>query len=157
LTRLAHEPIHEPERETMSDQDLTENAADRMDYLGVDPNMPGDPSTFTCPDCHGTLWEIEEGNLLRYRCRVGHAFSSEALMNAQAEDVEGALYAALRTLEEHMSLTNRMLLRAKERGHNLIVQRLEETMRDLDGRLKLIRRVLENGSTYAYPRAEPHA
>jgi two-component system chemotaxis response regulator CheB len=36
----------------------------------------GKPSTFTCPDCGGTLWEMENGGLLRFRCHVGHAFSA---------------------------------------------------------------------------------
>jgi two-component system chemotaxis response regulator CheB len=32
------------------------------------------PSPFTCPDCGGTLWELNEGSLVRYRCHVGHSF-----------------------------------------------------------------------------------
>src|SRR5262249_13975549 len=31
----------------------------------------GRPSPFACPDCHGVLWELEEGKLLQFRCRVG--------------------------------------------------------------------------------------
>jgi hypothetical protein len=30
---------------------------------------PGKLSTFTCPECHGPLWELDEGDLIRYRCR----------------------------------------------------------------------------------------
>ncbi|NJL34749.1 MAG: hypothetical protein HC893_13980, partial [Chloroflexaceae bacterium] len=34
----------------------------------------GKPSPFACPDCNGILWEIQDGPLVRYRCRIGHAF-----------------------------------------------------------------------------------
>ena len=38
----------------------------QMDRIGA-------RSAFTCPDCGGTMWEIDEGNLVRFRCHVGHA------------------------------------------------------------------------------------
>ena len=60
----------------------------------------GKPTTFTCPSCNGTLWELQEGSLMRYRCHTGHAFSPDSLLAEQSEAVEGALYSALRALEE---------------------------------------------------------
>jgi two-component system chemotaxis response regulator CheB len=38
----------------------------------------GPPSPFTCPDCGGTLWEIKEPGLVRYRCHVGHGFTADS-------------------------------------------------------------------------------
>jgi len=40
---------------------------------------PGEPSPYSCPDCGGVLWELKDGELLRFRCRVGHAYTSETL------------------------------------------------------------------------------
>ncbi|MGA8531572.1 MAG: chemotaxis protein CheB, partial [Acidobacteriaceae bacterium] len=37
---------------------------------------PGDPSVFACPDCGGVLLEMEQNGFLRFRCRVGHAFTA---------------------------------------------------------------------------------
>ena len=157
LTRLVSEPPQGPEDFTMSEDDIAENASDRLEYAGVEPRVPGDPSIFTCPDCRGTLWEIKEGGLLRYRCRVGHAFSTEGLVGAQAQEVEAALYAALRTLEEHLSLTDRMRRRALEHGHRLIVARLEESIEELHNRTSLLRKVLEHGRTWHDPGSTEHA
>jgi len=37
----------------------------------------GRRSVLACPDCHGVMWEIEEGEVVRYRCHVGHTYSAE--------------------------------------------------------------------------------
>lgn len=68
----------------------------------------GKPSAYACPECHGVLWELEEGRLLRYRCRVGHAYTATALNIELSEQTESALWAALRALEEKVGLLRRL-------------------------------------------------
>jgi two-component system chemotaxis response regulator CheB len=77
-----------------------------------DENREGDPSVFACPDCHGVLWEVQEGKLLRYRCRVGHAYTAEALNIAMSEASEDSLWVAMRTLEEKTALLRRLAQRS---------------------------------------------
>lgn len=88
------------------------------------------PSGFSCPDCDGVLADIEHGR--RYRCRVGHAWTAEALLDAQGSAFERALWIALRSLEEKTALSRRMATHARERGNAGIAQRYdrqaEETM-----------------------------
>jgi two-component system chemotaxis response regulator CheB len=36
----------------------------------------GKRSLFACP---GVMWEIKEGDLIRYRCHVGHAYAAEPM------------------------------------------------------------------------------
>jgi two-component system chemotaxis response regulator CheB len=68
----------------------------------------GVPSAFACPDCGGVLWEIQNGNLVRFRCRVGHGFTMASLAEEQSDGVEDALWAAMRALEEKAALVTRI-------------------------------------------------
>jgi two-component system chemotaxis response regulator CheB len=62
-------------------------------------------SGFTCPNCHGSVWEIDDGGLPRIECRVGHAFSVDAFLGEQAIALEDAIWSAINALEERgMSL-----------------------------------------------------
>src|SRR5688572_5924505 len=62
--------------------------------------LNGPPSKLTCPDCGGALWELKEKALVRYRCHVGHGFSSESLRDGMDEKLEDTLWSALRAIEE---------------------------------------------------------
>jgi two-component system chemotaxis response regulator CheB len=66
------------------------------------------PVALSCPECGGALREITEGEVLRYRCHVGHAYDAELLLGAQTDVVERALWTALRALEDRAALLRRM-------------------------------------------------
>jgi two-component system chemotaxis response regulator CheB len=70
--------------------------------------LGGAPTAFACPSCHGALWELKDGNLTRYRCHTGHAFSPESLLAEQSDAVEEALYSALRALQEKATALRRL-------------------------------------------------
>lgn len=107
--------------------------------------VPGTPSVFTCPECHGTLWEIQDGNLLRFRCRVGHAYSAESMLAEHEESLEAALWSALRALEESTALARRMAASAREHNHTLLVTRYEQRAREQERHAALVRDLLLNG------------
>src|SRR5690606_26924000 len=64
----------------------------------------GEQVPFNCPDCGGVLWQVTEGELLRYRCHTGHAFTSSALLAQQTVKIEETLWVALRMFEERQNL-----------------------------------------------------
>lgn len=79
----------------------------------------GQPSVFTCPDCSGTLFIIQDGNLVQFRCRIGHIYSPESMLEAQDENVERLMWSATRALEEQSEYIKQMseqIAKAKDRG-----------------------------------------
>jgi two-component system chemotaxis response regulator CheB len=55
---------------------------------------------FTCPECHGALVRLEEGNLIRFRCHTGHAYTASSLLAEVTETVESMLWQSMRGMEE---------------------------------------------------------
>jgi two-component system chemotaxis response regulator CheB len=121
-----------------SPRDPAEQGTDALDTH----NLPGPPSPFTCPDCGGALWELRDGQMVRYQCHVGHAFSGDALVLAQSDGLEGALWTALRALEESSTLHRRMAAHARERGMTLIADAYEAHAHESEIRAKAVRRIL---------------
>ena len=105
------------------------------------PEPPrGPPSALTCPECHGPLWELDPAHRRRYQCRVGHAYSEEALVVAQGSAVESALWSALEALEERADFLGRLAARFGDKPR--LHERHRRASRDALDRAQLIRRAL---------------
>ncbi len=66
----------------------------------------GELTPFTCPECHGVLAKLKDGNISRFRCHTGHAYSGDVLMASIAENIEASLYNAMRGIDESIMLLN---------------------------------------------------
>ncbi|HVS75310.1 MAG TPA: hypothetical protein VHE11_00125 [Steroidobacteraceae bacterium] len=64
--------------------------------------------------CDGPL-SREPSESLRFRCRLGHAFTGASLGEANRRTVESSLWAAIRMLEQRANLDR---ARGKEEGHH---------------------------------------
>ena len=110
---------------------------------------PGEPSPYACPDCGGVLWELTDDEILRFRCRVGHAFTAETLLTTQAHAVEQALWSALRALEEQAAVTRRIAERLRRHGHDVAADQVMARARALQSQGQQVRRLLLSGVSAA--------
>jgi two-component system chemotaxis response regulator CheB len=142
LSRLAQTPVEDTgEEESVS----AEPDPAEMEH---GPNRPTGPASgFTCPECSGALWELREGELVRYRCRVGHSYSDDAMIKAQGTAVEAALWTALEVLEERSELLRRIAKRMDDQPRTR--HRFTEGAREAEQRATVIRRILHSGDAQA--------
>ncbi|HTD36710.1 MAG TPA: chemotaxis protein CheB [Candidatus Limnocylindrales bacterium] len=103
-------------------------------------------SDFVCPDCGGTLFRMGDDEVMRFRCRVGHAYSPEGLHAEQSRNLEESLWTAVRSLEEHADLSRR--LAAWARRASLPIAEVNFTSRADDALRKaaVVRRALDERS-----------
>ena len=144
LDRLATGPFDEEgEDEVPDDMEIeAEFAAFDLGVMENGRHHPGNPSGWACPDCGGALWELQEGELFRFRCRVGHAWSPNGLLAEQHEAMEAALWIALRALEERAALADRLAARLDRSGSERVARRFREQAKEARQRGGLIRQVL---------------
>ena len=131
----------EPSKANEIARDIPSPEGEKM-KVEEDERWMGKPSPFTCPDCNGTLWEMEDGGLLRFRCRVGHAFSGDGVRAGYTESVEAALRAAVRPLEESAALEMRLGELALERGDKKAAARFKEVANGRQSEAQTIRSML---------------
>jgi len=115
--------------------------ADRTNDLPQ--SATGKGTRFTCPDCGGVLFERREGDLERFECSVGHVFSIESLSNAQAEALENALWAAVRSLEDRAAMLKRLAGRAEASGHRRSAANFERQAEEALDRSRTVREAIE--------------
>jgi two-component system chemotaxis response regulator CheB len=143
LVRLAQEPVQAEAAEPVPESMQKEAEIEAMDMDTIeDEEKPGTPSVFGCPECGGVLWELQDGELLRFRCRVGHAFGAEGLLAAQSESLDTALWSAFRALEENAALVRRLAKQAlanqRMNSAKIFEERAEAAQRQADAIRQLL-------------------
>jgi two-component system, chemotaxis family, protein-glutamate methylesterase/glutaminase len=124
-----------------------------IDRGASDDPQPGEPSGYTCPECGGSLWKRDEAGETSYRCRTGHAYSSDSLLASQSNVVEAAMWSAVRAVEERAAMTRRMARRFRERGRRVSAERFERQANAAVEQAVQIRRALNELAPDLVPRA----
>jgi two-component system chemotaxis response regulator CheB len=142
LKRLADREIEERSMEPDSSMEIENRIAmgTRFDVPSESDGL-GPASGYTCPDCNGSLMTLNDTS---YRCRVGHAWSADALLKARDEEVEGAVWVALRSLKEKANLARRL---AQKVGSGVLHDRYNQVADEADQAMTVLgKRLLESSA-----------
>ena len=146
LVQLSYETAEEEGRYPVPDEiEIESRIAEQQMESGeliASVEKLGRISKLTCPDCHGALWEINDEEILRFRCHVGHAFSVESLNDGQSQMLEVALWSAVRALEEQMMLSRRIVERARKANHMRAATMFEKRAQEAEEYSSTLRRLL---------------
>ncbi|MBC6609935.1 chemotaxis protein CheB [Hymenobacter sp. BT507] len=151
LTELVGQKAYEPEDPLHIPHDLQLEAAIAERVMGTVEQVSeiGHQVPLTCPGCGGNLWEVNEGNVLRFRCHTGHAYTAEALLESSQHEMEETLWVALRMMEERKNLLSNMASRGEGYWSIQQAERLEEIKRHINRLREFLLSGSENGSSSA--------
>lgn len=103
-----------------------------LDYNAFEHGVMGlgEPTSYTCPECHGALAQIIEGKISRFRCHTGHAFSLNTLLVEVTKSIDSSLWDTLRTIEESELLLKHIARHLQEAGQTdasvMVLRKSEE-------------------------------
>jgi two-component system chemotaxis response regulator CheB len=86
----------------------------------------GELTIFTCPECGGSMWQVDERELARFRCHTGHVYYGDVLLAEQSEALEAALWSAVRIFKEKMVLARQLATRERQLGNADMASRYDE-------------------------------
>jgi two-component system chemotaxis response regulator CheB len=123
--------------------------AERQVTFDEDRMELGEPTSLSCPACHGPLQKMHHDGVHRYRCHVGHAFTAESLVPEQGEAMERALWSALRMMEERALMLGTMAEEERVAGRMVAANRFEERAAEMGEHVfhlrELVQRVIGLG------------
>jgi two-component system chemotaxis response regulator CheB len=115
-------------------------AAQELASMAIEDKL-GTLSPFTCPECHGALWEIDDGSMLRYRCHVGHAYSADAIVAAGSVEIDKMMEQLLRTHRERAALVRHMAKQERGLRNDSLARQLEARAKGYDEDAELVRQL----------------
>jgi two-component system chemotaxis response regulator CheB len=148
LRRLVGEPVTGA-KPAVPEQVTREVAINRGEASMENLAAIASPSTLTCPDCGGSLWEMNHTRPLRYRCHTGHAYSVIILGRAQQDAGELALRSGVRALREREILLRRVAAVAQATGDLLQAETGIAQADQLRARMEKLRELVNAGEPEA--------
>jgi two-component system, chemotaxis family, protein-glutamate methylesterase/glutaminase len=107
----------------------------------------GELSPYTCPECHGSLVQLRDGGITRFRCHTGHAYSMDSLLAEVSGSLETSLWNTLRTLQESTRLLRHLAHHARDREDGPLAERAEQKARGAEQSARLLRDLLARQET----------
>jgi two-component system chemotaxis response regulator CheB len=156
LTRLAGTPVSEVEEHMPAPRDLAiessiaEQRMNSTELLNAAEEI-GARTTYTCPECNGTIWKVGEEEELHYRCHVGHSYGGDVFLGSMTRNLEEALWSAVRIMEEKATFVRDL---ARRTGNGSGGTAMLDHAAELDREVAQLRGLLIRGAASASMPAE---
>lgn len=72
----------------------------QVQALPAEMSSLGPQTVLACPECHGPMWQLGDEMFRRFRCYLGHVATEAEMLQANAAEVEAALWSAVRALND---------------------------------------------------------
>ncbi|HEV8725609.1 MAG TPA: chemotaxis protein CheB [Candidatus Binatia bacterium] len=149
LLRLTNEPVKEEGAYAVPkamefESNIAEQRMNTQEFLD-NVEQIGTRTTYTCPQCSGSIWQIGKEQPLRFRCHVGHSFTAGPFLSEQTSYLEHILWSAVRALEEKVTLVRQVAQRMKDEGAHNVAMQYEEYAENVDKEVSVVRELILNG------------
>ena len=149
LTRLVAEPPAAAEDFPTTpaieiESNIAEQVMNTKEFL-ENVERIGERTTYTCPDCNGSIWQIGDEEPLKLRCHVGHSFTGEVFSAEQSRTVESALWSAIRIMEEKVTFSRQLAERKRKQNLNDEADAYENEANALDREVATVRDLIVTG------------
>ncbi|RYF87059.1 MAG: chemotaxis protein CheB [Chitinophagaceae bacterium] len=141
LTMLAKETA--PKRPNLTEEEMdllkmevtiaTRENAFEVGILGM-----GKLVTFSCPECKGSLISFDEGEMIRFRCQSGHAYSTSTLLASITTQIEEKLWEAMQGMEATDLLLRQIADHYKASGQPAIAKQFKKKADDIAKRARVL-------------------
>ena len=95
LVQLSETPVSEKKEYPITEEIEVESkiAEQQMNTQEFLKHMEaiGTRTTYTCPECNGSIWQIGKEEPLRFRCHIGHSFTANVFLSEQTQNIGNAL------------------------------------------------------------------
>jgi two-component system, chemotaxis family, protein-glutamate methylesterase/glutaminase len=126
-------------RDILAEAEIAERMATGIEVV----SKLGEKSFYSCPDCGGMLFLVENGKINRYRCHIGHSYSEADLATKQEEALDSTLWVALRMMEERKNLLTKMENDARLKGFSRFATQHQEKAAELQQHIENMKEMLQ--------------
>ena len=102
------------------------------------------PSTHSCPECGGVLWEVKDAAPPRFRCHTGHAFTLRTLAESRRGATEEVLQNAIRALQEQVLLLRQAATASRAAGAVADAAAIENDSDRIEEHMRLLRKISQS-------------
>ncbi len=148
LVQLSNQPAVE-EKPTVTEEievesKIAEQGMNTQEFLENVEEI-GTRTTYTCPECNGSIWQIGKEEPLRFRCHIGHSFTANVFLSEQTQNIENALWSAVRAMEEKVTFSRQMSERMRNYNLQTAATKYEDHAKSLDAEVTIVRGIILDG------------